>query len=100
LHDGSSLVGSIDLESRLAESGLGAPMISDFRNFAHGRHLWIERHRDDTAIVAFVTKRSLNLAKATLGLLPEDVPRVVFETECHPIVVPLAQLANSMHFFG
>ena len=36
---------AIDLESKCSESGLSSVLLSDFRNFAHGRHNWLRRSR-------------------------------------------------------
>jgi len=61
-----------DLESKLSEAGLAGVMLADYRNFAHGRHNWIDKRGDASTVVAFITPDSEALAKKTLALLPES----------------------------
>lgn len=72
-----------DLESKLSEAGLGSVMLADYRNFAHGRHNWIHKRGDQTAVIAFITPDSEPLARRTLALLPASVPvhRLATESE-------------------
>jgi hydroxymethylpyrimidine pyrophosphatase-like HAD family hydrolase len=67
-----------DLETRLAETGLSSAQVTDYRNFAHGRHTGLARRLDSTTIVALVTPEFVGLADQTLGVLPSraDVIRV------------------------
>jgi len=64
----------VDLESKFGEAALGNIQILDYRNFAHGRHLWLSKRKDTTAIVAFIDNENSKLAEKTLGLLPEEIP--------------------------
>lgn len=68
-----------DLESKLAESGLGAVLPADWRNFAHGRHHWLAKRETEAGIVAFWTERDRSIAERTLKLLPETIPVAPFE---------------------
>lgn len=60
-----------DLEVRLAESGLAAVQVTDFRNFAHGRHTGFARRADRTTVIALSDTGSAGLAAATVDALPE-----------------------------
>jgi hypothetical protein len=65
---------AIDLESKLAEAALGNILISDYRNFGHGRHHWLDKRKKNSAIISLVTPREKELAEKTLALLPKDIP--------------------------
>lgn len=70
-----------DLESKLNESALAAAQLADYRNFGHGRHLWLARRGVETIVVALITPSILSLAESTLRLFPKDVPIIRLETE-------------------
>lgn len=44
LHAGMGEVAAIDLEGRCAECGIVAPMVTDVKNFTHGRHTFVNTH--------------------------------------------------------
>lgn len=67
-----------DLESKFTEAALGGIQISDFRNFAHGRHHWLAKRGTQSAVIAFANDRDLGIAKKTVGLIPSSVPSTVF----------------------
>lgn len=74
LAEGWAAPAAADLESRFTEAALANVSVADFRNFAHGRHHWLDRRRSTSAVVSFETPSSDRLASRTLGLLPDDVP--------------------------
>ena len=76
LHGPSGRAGALDLESKCTESALIASSVSDFRNFAHGRHNWINRFGDESFVVAFVGPGEGELAQRTLALIPKHVSHV------------------------
>lgn len=51
LADGWAVVAAVDLESKWSESGFGAVVVTDARNFAHGRHYGLSRRLDDTLVL-------------------------------------------------
>ena len=65
-----------DLESKFSEAGLSSVQLADFRNFAHGRHHWIAKRANETAIVAFVSPEVESIAGSTLRLIEGRVPLV------------------------
>lgn len=71
----STFPAGIDLESKFTEAALGHVQVSDFRNFAHGRHHWLAKRSGESAILALSALSDVHLAEKTLGLLP-DVPKV------------------------
>ena len=76
LHGGWGAPVATDLESKLNESALAAALVADYRNFGHGRHLWLARKAEETVVVALITPDVEELAERTLALVPADV-RVV-----------------------
>jgi len=76
LHGAGGATAAIDFESRCSEAGLAAVQIADFRNFAHGRHYWLERHSSNTCVVTFESSEDAQLAEKTLACLPPSIPRL------------------------
>ncbi|HEX8706199.1 MAG TPA: hypothetical protein VF815_45615 [Myxococcaceae bacterium] len=70
-----------DLESKLNESALAAAQLADYRNFGHGRHLWLAKRAPETVLIALVTPGTSALAAATLKLFPKSIPIVRLETK-------------------
>ena len=77
LHGPCGKAGALDLESKCTEGAVIASSATDYRNFAHGRHNWINRFGEDSVIIAFVGPKESTLAQKTLELVPTNVPRIV-----------------------
>jgi fructoselysine-6-P-deglycase FrlB-like protein len=67
---------AVDLESKFTEAALGHLQTADFRHFAHGRHHWLAKHGQRSAVLALNTEEDQRLSDRTLHLLPNDVPQV------------------------
>lgn len=80
LHGGWGAPVATDLESKLNESALAGAQLADYRNFGHGRHLWLAKRAAETVVVAVVTPETAGLAESTLRLFPKNVPIVRLET--------------------
>ncbi len=80
LHGGWGSPVATDLESKLNESALAAAQLADYRNFGHGRHLWLAKRAAETVVVAFVTPGTAAIAESTLRLFPKGIPVVRLET--------------------
>ena len=63
-----------DLESKFTEAALGNVLLTDYRNFAHGRHLWLAVRPDTTGMLSLETSQSSRLAQRFLKQLPSDIP--------------------------
>ncbi len=74
LYGPSTRIGAIDLESKFTEAALGNLQLADFRNFAHGRHNWLAKRGELSAVLAFITDADKTLAERTLGLIPTNIP--------------------------
>jgi hypothetical protein len=73
LHGPGTRHAAADLESKFSETGLIPVLVSDYRNFAHGRHFWLAKRNRESAVLAIVSNGDKELASRTLELLPSDV---------------------------
>lgn len=85
-----------DLETRLSETGLSGAQVTDYRNFAHGRHTGLARRLETTTIVALITPEVAELAEATLSVLPADADVLRLESRLKWPVGVLDLLVASM----
>lgn len=74
LFGADTAAGAHDFESKMSEAALGSVLLSDYRNFAHGRHFWLAKRAASSAVVAFHSSADAELAQATISLLPPEVP--------------------------
>jgi len=79
LHGQVTQAAAIDLESKFTEAALGQVQLADYRNFAHGRHHWLAKHGESTAILSLGSSKDIGLAEETLALLPKKIPVARFE---------------------
>ncbi|PZR09624.1 MAG: hypothetical protein DI536_22065 [Archangium gephyra] len=80
LHGGWGGPVATDLESKVNESALASAQLADYRNFGHGRHLWLAKRAAETVVVALVTPGTFAIAESTLKLFPKSIPVVRLET--------------------
>ncbi|WP_216922899.1 HAD hydrolase family protein [Synechococcus sp. CCAP 1479/9] len=97
LHGGWGSPVATDLESKLNESALAAAQISDYRNFGHGRHLWLAKRSAETVVVALITPGTLAIAESTLKHFPKDVLVVRIETDLDGPAGTMDLLLQSFH---
>ncbi len=86
-----------DLETRLSETGLSAAQVTDYRNFAHGRHTGLARRLDQTTIVALIDPVIEELAERTIALLPPDAHVIRLTTSLNWPMSTLDLLIASMN---
>ncbi len=91
---------AFDFESRFHEAGLAAVQLADFRNFAHGRHYWLARMKQSTALLALVSAGEQDLADRTLALLPSDVARAQISVQASGPLASIELLLLSIHMAG
>ena len=89
-----------DLETRLSETGLSTAQVTDYRNFAHGRHTGLARRIDHTSVVALVDPSISDLAERTLDLLPGEVPQVKLRSRHEWPISTLDLLVGSMNLIA
>ncbi len=91
---------ALDLESKFSEAALGNVQLSDFRNFAHGRHNWIAKRRSKVGVLALFSDEDADLAKRTLKLIPEEVPTSKIKIPGTGISVGIASIVIVLHLIG
>ncbi len=96
----STRIGAIDLESKFSEAALGNLQLADYRNFAHGRHHWLAKHGNTSAILAFATADDRILAEKTLALIPSEIPRACLEIPGPAGTAPLSSLVAAFRVSG
>lgn len=92
LHDADTSLGAFDLESKLTEAGVVGVQLADYRHFAHGRHHWLAKNADTSAVLAFTSDADRSLARRTLRLLPTDIAAAVIDIPGRGEAVQLASL--------
>ena len=100
LHGPATRVGAIDIESKFTEAALGHVQIADFRNFAHGRHHWLAKRSETSAVLAFISEADRGLAARTLDLLPTEVPQARISLDGGPSAAALASLLVALRVTG
>ncbi len=100
LHGGWSTPVATDLESRLHESALVNVQISDYRNFGHGRHLWLSRYPQETSLIALVTPETAQLAERTLRYVPPDIPVTRMAVSASGPAATIGLVVRAMHWTG
>ena len=86
---------AVDLESKFSEAGLAPSLLSDYRHFAHGRHQWFDKKKD-SAIIALTCPADEKLCLKTLQLLPESIPKLVFNVPVENFEGTIDLLIQSM----
>lgn len=76
LHGGMTQPAATDIESRFTEAALGNVQLADYRNFAHGRHHWLAKKADDTAVLILSSPEDKRSAERTAALLPKSIPQL------------------------
>ena len=100
LHSPSTRIGAVDLESKFTEAALGHLQLADYRNFAHGRHHWLAKRSETSAILAFITDEDRALAERTLDLIPTNIPQARITFDGCPSATALASLLAALKITG
>lgn len=78
LHDPALTAAAVMIETSCWEAGLCRTQRTDFRNFAHGRHVWLDRHADKTVVLALTCDRSVPFWESIRSCIPPTIPRMHF----------------------
>lgn len=89
-----------DIESKASESALACAQLADYRNFGHGRHLWLAKRAEETVVVALVTPGTAAIAEATLKLFPKCIPVIRLETSLGGPAGTIDLLSQAFHLIG
>ncbi len=69
-----------NLEGKLVECGLASAGVYDYRNFCHGRFIFISNHLEDSAVILLVSPREKDIVERTRAFLPPTTKLVIIET--------------------
>ena len=89
----------LNLEGKLTESGLATAMVSDYRNYCHGRFIFTSNHLEDSAVVMLVSPRERDIVERTRKFLPAQTSLVIIETEEDTPEAALDILVRTTAFF-
>ena len=87
-----------DIESKLTEAALGSALLSDYRNFGHGRHHWFAKCKENSCIIALISPVEKDLTAKTIKSLPADVPVIYIETELETPAASIDMLLQAFRF--
>jgi HAD superfamily hydrolase (TIGR01484 family) len=76
IYDPFTKVAAIDAESKFSESGIMNIQLTDLRNFAHGRHNWLDKNKNSGIIVLSSSYHYDKLVERTLKLIPTNIPHL------------------------
>ena len=88
-----------NLEGKMVESGLCPASVCDYRNYCHGRFIFISNHLEDSAVVLLVSPRERDIAERTRKFLPAKTRLVVIETEADAPEASLDLLIRTTEFY-
>lgn len=97
LYSGYSKPVAYDIESKSVEAALYPILLSDFRNFGHGRHHWYAKKNDTSAIIGITTPDDEFLAKKTLEALPSNIPKLLLKSNENNALSSLELLVQSFY---
>lgn len=100
LYGPESRPGAVDLESKFTEAALGNVQISDYRNFAHGRHHWLAKMGSISSVLALTTESDVQLAEKTLGSIPDEIPQARIALPGNSISATLHSLTAAIQICG
>ena len=99
LYSGWSEPIAYDFESKMVESGYASVQLCDYRNFTHGRFIFLSNHIEETVLVLLITPREKQFIEdliydgtSNMGgreLFPQNIQIVTIETEYD---IPLASI--------
>ncbi len=100
LHSPATLSAAVDLESKFTEAALGQVQICDYRQFAHGRHHWLAKRPEQSAILSVESLDDEPIATQTLDLLPKAIPVHRLQVRRTGWLADLAALCEGFYIAG
>ena len=88
-----------NLEGKLVETGFSGAFLCDYRNFCHGRFIYVSNHLEDSAIVMLVSPREKYFAERTRRFLPASAKLIIIETPSDAPEASLDLLLRGTDFF-
>lgn len=90
---------AIDLESKFTESALGNIQLSDYRNFAHGRHYWLADKKNNSAVLCLVNPED-KISSSIIDKIPKEIPIIKIETNYSGPVGTIDLLIKTLFLVG
>lgn len=100
LHDLWTKPVAVDLESKMAEAALCCPLISDWRQFGHGRHNWLAKNASFSSVFSLRLAETMHVEAKTLGLIPKTIARSTLVTSTPGVAGVCELLIQSFAFVG
>jgi hypothetical protein len=97
LYGPNSAAAAFDLESKINEAGLGDIQITDYRNFAHGRHAGLLAKSGHSSVIAFISKEDKEIGESTLKLIPQSIPRIAIRFPLSGPEAAISAVAAGLH---
>jgi hypothetical protein len=88
---------ALDFALRCRASGFAPAHVTDLRDFAHGDLMSV--HHSDTWIVSFAAGSQCGPMARALDAIPQEIPRICFNTEQDGVAAALELMARSMVSF-
>lgn len=98
LYNGWGQSVAVDIESKCTEAALCNTLVSDYRNFGHGRHHWFAKRDENSAVLALITPKDEILAEKTLALIPSNIPKLIIKSDCKSSLASIELLLKSFYF--
>ena len=110
LYAGWSKPVATDFECKMIECGFASVQLCDYRNFCHGRFIFVSKHLEDSALVLFLTPREQQFAKDLIleavtwmdkeDVFPKDTPIVKIETGFDSPIATIDLMVKMQVFFN
>ena len=109
LYSGWSKPVATDFECKMIEGGFASVQLADYRNFCHGRFIFISKHLEDSAFVLFLTPREKQFAKDLIlesvawrdktDIFPRNTPVAIIETQYDSPIASIDLMIKMQVFF-
>lgn len=110
LYSGWSKPVATDFECKMIECGFASVQLCDYRNFCHGRFIFVSKHLEDSALVLFLTPREQQFAKDLIldavtwmdkeDIFPKNTPIVKIETRFDSPIATIDLMVKMQVFFN
>ena len=110
LYSGWSKPVATDFECKMIECGFASVQFCDYRNFCHGRFIFVSKHLEDSALVLFLTPREQQFAKDLIldavtwigkkDVFPKNTPIVKIETGFDSPIATIDLMVKMQVFFN
>lgn len=109
IYSGWSEPVAVDFESKMVEAGYASVQMCDYRNFTHGRFMFLSNHLEDSVLVLLITPREKEFVRQLIydgkdrsgkELFPSETQIVTIETELDSPLASIDLLIKQSLFFA